>query len=148
VQVASTAIAAPLARRESALAGRILLVEDEEAVLEFERDVLSGAGADVTTSMSAEHAKTLLVAQSFDAVIMSGKMPGNWGVPEAHQWISQNCSGLQKHVLFTFSSLTEPEVRNFLQDNSLPHLVKPFEVSELIMHARRLLVKTSAAAAG
>jgi two-component system NtrC family sensor kinase len=148
VQVASAATVAPLTRRESALAGRILLVEDEEAVLEFERDVLSGAGADVTTRMSAEQAKSLLLAESFDGIIMNGKMPGNWGAPEAYQWMAQNCPGLQKHVLFTFSSLTEPEVRNFLQDNSLPHLVKPFEVSELIMHARRLLVKTSAASAG
>src|SRR5207247_7489004 len=34
-------------KRASALHGTILLVEDEEAVLEFERDVLSGAGAEV-----------------------------------------------------------------------------------------------------
>src|SRR5437660_6171643 len=34
-------------KRENALQGRILLVEDEEAVLEFERDVLAGAGAQV-----------------------------------------------------------------------------------------------------
>jgi hypothetical protein len=79
---------------------------------------------------------------------MNGKMPGSWSAHDAHQWISENRSGLQKHLLFTFSSLTEPEVRSFLQENSLPHLVKPFEVSELITHARRLLVKTSAAVAG
>src|SRR5439155_7049774 len=36
-------------KRENALQGQILLVEDEEAVLEFERDVLSGAGGQVTT---------------------------------------------------------------------------------------------------
>src|SRR5579862_9494174 len=44
---ASTQIAAPAARRQVALAGRVLLIENEAAVLEFERDVLSGAGADV-----------------------------------------------------------------------------------------------------
>jgi hypothetical protein len=30
----------------------------------------------------------------------------------------------------------------------VPHLVKPFEVGDLIGHARRLLQKVSAAAAG
>jgi hypothetical protein len=79
---------------------------------------------------------------------MNGKMPGSWNAPDAYQWIAQNRAGLQKHLLFTFSSLTEPEVRSFLQENSLPHLVKPFEVSELIAHARSLLIKTHAAAAG
>ncbi len=148
VQIASAAVVVPPTRRDSALSGKILLVEDEEAILEFERDVLSGAGAQVTTRMNAEEAKALLLVESFDAVIINGKMPGSWSAQDAYQWISENRSGLQKHLLFTFSSLTEPEVRGFLQENSLPHLVKPFEVSELITHARRLLVKTSAAVAG
>ena len=44
--------AAPVAapRREGAIQGRVLLVEEEEAVLEFERDVLTGAGANVVTA--------------------------------------------------------------------------------------------------
>jgi DNA-binding response OmpR family regulator len=36
----------------------------------------------------------------------------------------------------------------FLQANNIPHLVKPFEVAELIAQARRLLQKAQAAAAG
>ena len=40
---------AAAARHESLVAGRVLLVEDEEAVMEFERDVLVGAGAEITT---------------------------------------------------------------------------------------------------
>src|SRR5207302_2508050 len=35
--------------REEVIGGRVLLVEEEEAVLEFERDVLAGAGASVVT---------------------------------------------------------------------------------------------------
>jgi len=35
---------------EGAIHGRVLLVEEEEAVLEFERDVLAGAGASVVTA--------------------------------------------------------------------------------------------------
>ncbi len=43
--------AGSVSRREMAIQGRILLVEDEEAVLEFERDVLVGAGAQVVALM-------------------------------------------------------------------------------------------------
>ena len=46
-----------------------------------------------------------------------------------------------------FSSDVEPEVRDFLGHNNLPHLVKPFEVADLIAQARRLLQKTHAVAA-
>src|SRR5216684_3285824 len=128
-------------KRENALQGRILLVEDEEAVLEFERDVLSGAGAQVMTVTSAEEMKSVLASQSFDALIMNGKMPGSGSIPETRRWIAESWPELSAHLLFTFSSLAEPEVRNFLEQNNVPFLVKPFEVADLIANARRLLVK-------
>ena len=134
-------------RRESAIQGRILLVEGEEAVLQFERDVLTGAGADVVTSMNADAMKSLLQERSFDAVILDGKMPGNGSLPDLHRWIAENRTGLEKHLLVTFSSVAEADVRSFLQENNVPYLVKPFEVADLILHARQLLQKAHAAAA-
>jgi len=139
--------AAPTARREAALAGRVLLIESEEAVLEFERDVLAGAGADVTTSMSIDEMKSLLRSQSFDAVIIDGKTQGNDSAQQLYAWIADNASGMEKHLLFTFSSVAEPEVRSFLQGKNVPCLVKPFEVADLISHARRLMQKAQAASA-
>jgi PAS domain S-box-containing protein len=137
----------PVARREAAIRGRVLLVENEEAVLEFERDVLTGAGAEVVTSMNAEEMKSLLQKQSFDAIIVDGKMPGTGGAREVHSWLTGSCPGMEKHLLFTFSSVAESEVRSFLQEHSVPCLVKPFEVADLISHARRLMQKALAAAA-
>ncbi len=123
-------------------------MEDEEAVLEFERDVLTGAGAQVTALMNGEEAKARLISEKFDALIINGRMPGGWSANEVHDWISERAAGLAGHVLFTFSSALEPEIRTFLQEKNLPYLVKPFEVSELIAQTRRLLQKTQAAAAG
>ena len=134
-------------RREMAIEGRVLLLEDEEAVLEFERDVLVGAGAQVVALMNVDEAKSRLRAESFDAVIMNGRMPGGWSAPDAHRWVGVACPGLEKKVLFTFSNIAEPEVRNYLQSNGVSSLVKPFEVVDLISQARRLLQKTQAAIA-
>jgi len=50
------AAAAPK-KRDGAIDGRILLVEEEEAVLEFERDVLAGAGANVVTARRSQDVK-------------------------------------------------------------------------------------------
>jgi PAS domain S-box-containing protein len=135
------------AQHERALDGRILLVEDEEAVLEFERDVLSGAGAQVTTVTSADKMRTALATQSFDAMIINGKMPGSGSVAESRRWLTENFPELARHLLFTFSSLAEPEVRGFLEKSNVPFLVKPFEVGDLIANARRLLVRTRSASA-
>jgi two-component system NtrC family sensor kinase len=135
------------ARRELAIEGRVLLLEDEEAVLEFERDVLVGAGAQVVALMNVEEAKNRLRAESFDAVIMNGRMPGGWTAPDAHRWIGVACPGLEKKMLFTFSSIADSDIRNYLQGNGIASLVKPFEVVDLISQARRLLQRTQAAVA-
>jgi PAS domain S-box-containing protein len=133
-------------KRETALEGRVLLVEDEEAVLEFERDVLTGAGAQVVALINVEEAKSRLRAESFDAVIMNGRMPGGWSAIDAHRWVGVACPGLEKKMLFTFSNIAETETKNYLQANGIASLVKPFEVVDLIAQARRLLQKTQAAA--
>jgi len=134
---------------EGAVHGRVLLVEEEESALEFERDVLAGAGATVVTARTSHDVKNLLLSETFEALIMAGKMPGDWNAKESYAWLQKNCPGMATRVLFTFSNGVEQgDGRAFLQENSIPYLVKPFEVGELISQARRLLQKPQAAAAG
>ncbi len=128
----------PPARRHSLLTGRVLLVEDEEAVLEFERDVLIGAGADVTTSMSVADTKEQLRTGSFDVIVMNGRMPGECSVREMYEWLVHNCNGLEKGLLLTFSTVTDEPTRSFLQENKVTSLSKPFEVADLISQVRAL----------
>lgn len=146
VAVAQSAPA--LQKREAALGGRILVVEDEESVLGFERDVLAGTGAQVVTASTIEKMKSALDDNSFDALIINGKMPGLSGVPETWRWLSETWPELSQHCLLTFSSLAESDVRRYLEENRIPFLVKPFEVGDLIANVRRVLVKAQAAAAG
>ena len=108
-------VSAPAPKRESLLKGRVLLVEDEEAVLEFERDVLVGAGADVTASLSIDETKQYLQNGSFDVMVMNGRMPGGPSAVEMYRWMEQNSAGMEKRLLLTFSTVTDPETRQFLQ---------------------------------
>ncbi|GAC1434708.1 MAG: hypothetical protein NVS1B11_04250 [Terriglobales bacterium] len=140
--------AMPVPVREFAISGRILLAETEEAVLEFERDVLAGAGAQVTTVLNGEELKSKLLTYAFDAIIVDGRMGAAWSAPEVYRWLAEKYPGVEKHLLFTFSSVVDPDIRSFLEDNKIPCLVKPFEVSDLIARARQLLQRTMAATAG
>ena len=135
-------------KREGAIQGRILLVEDDESVLEFERDVLTGAGASVVTATKSEDVKIRLLSEPFDAVIMSAQMPADWNAREAHGWLITNCPEMENRLFFTFShGMEQHDDRTFLKENHIPYLEKPFEVAELISHARRLLQKAQAVAA-
>jgi len=140
----------PVARlHEGAVRGRVLLVEEEEAVLEFERDVLAGAGAAVVTAKNVDDVKTRLLSEHFDALIMSGKIGNVWNCKDSYSWLKDNCACMENHVLYTFSNgMDHSEGRTYLQENGIPYLVKPFEVAELISQARKLLQKTQAAGAG
>jgi PAS domain S-box-containing protein len=131
----------PSSRREAMLKGRVLLVEDEEAVLEFERDVLVGAGADVTTSMNVDETKEKLRSVSFDVIVMNGRMPGGCSPQEMHAWMAANCAGMEKKLLLTFASVTDSQTRGFLLEAGVPSLAKPFEVGDLISRVRGLLQK-------
>jgi DNA-binding response OmpR family regulator len=136
-------------QHEGAIHGRVLLVEEEEAVLEFERDVLAGAGATVVTAQNAEDVRTRLLSEQFDAIILSGKIPDQWSAKESYPWLKENCPGMEGHILYTFSNGVEPsDGRTYLQEAGVPYLVKPFEVAELISQARKLLQKALAAGAG
>jgi PAS domain S-box-containing protein len=139
----------PVARvHEGAISGRVLLGEEEEAVLEFERDVLAGAGATVITSQNAQTMKDRLLSEQFDAVIVNGKMPDQWSAKDSYAWLKEKCSTMEGHILYTFSNGVEPsEGRSFLQENNVPYLVKPFEVADLIAQARKLLQKAQAVGA-
>jgi PAS domain S-box-containing protein len=133
---------------EGAISGRVLLVEEEEAVLEFERDVLAGAGASVVTARNSQDVKARLLSEHFDAVIMSAEISGEWNAKESYNWLKTNCPVMDGHVLFTFSNgVNQSDARAFLQENSVPYLVKPFQMAELIAQTRKLLQKAMAAGA-
>ena len=106
------------ARREGALAGRVLLIEEEEAVLEFERDVLTGAGAEVVTSMNIEEMKSPC-ANSVRRCHHRRQSARQWSVARIYGWLVENCPGMEASCLFTFSSVAEPDVRSFLQEKSM-----------------------------
>jgi two-component system NtrC family sensor kinase len=135
-----------LARREPILAERVLLVEDEEAVLEFERDVLAGAGAVVTTSTTVEDSREQLRRGDFDAIVMNGRMPGGFSAQEVYEWIATSCPGMEKKLLLTFASMEDEQSRNFLQEHGIAALSKPFEVGDLISRVKALAQKGKEAA--
>ena len=125
------------------LQGRVLIVDDEEAVLEFERDVLSGAGAEVSTATRGEDAIRLLQRGRFDAVLVDSWIPGGCSGVDIYRWVAANQPGLEKRVVLTLSNMTDAEVRSFVEENGVATITKPFEVSDLIAVARSAMQKTT-----
>ncbi len=134
-----------VARRGSQLDGRVLLLDDEEDVLDFEREVLTAAGLDVVTASSGADALEILKSQPFDAVFLDSKVPGALSSIQVFEWIQENRPELVAKSVLVLSDVSDPAIRSFVDATRLRCLVKPFEVSDLLTVARRLLRKSLAA---
>ena len=146
---ASTPVDTPAeaSRHEPPLSGRVLLVDDEEAVLEFEREALAGAGAQVVAVSSGEQAIQRLQQEKFDAMLVDSAMPGGWTGMDLYRWVAANLPGAEKNIIFTISDIRESETGSFCQQGSVPCIVKPFQVADLIAATRSLLSRPEKAAA-
>ncbi len=134
-----------VARRESRLEGSVLLVDDEEAVLDFEREVLTAAGLKVTTALSGAEAVEKFEDEDFDVVFLDSKIPGTLSSEEVFQWIEQNRTELVPRTVLVLSNVSDPSVRVFVDATKILCLVKPFEVADLLAMARRVLRRVRAA---
>lgn len=128
------------------LQGRVLLVDDEEAVLEFEREVLTGAGAQVVCVTTGEAAISKLSGEPFDAVLVDSSMPGTLNGMDVYKWIATHRPESARRLILAFSTVTDAELRRYVDENAILHINKPFEVSELIaiigraIHSRKTAV--------
>jgi two-component system NtrC family sensor kinase len=134
-----------VARRESRLEGRVLLVDDEEAVLDFEREVLLAAGMSVTTVSTGVEAVEHLEDEEFDVVFLDSKIPGSWSSEDVFRWIERERPELVLKTVLVLSNVSDPTVRAFVDATKVFCLVKPFEVSDLLAVARRVLRRSRAA---
>jgi PAS domain S-box-containing protein len=123
------------------LSGRILLV-DEEAVLEFEREALAGAGAEVVAVSSGEQAIECLQREKFDAMLFGATMPGQWTGIDLYRWVAVNLPGAEGNIILATSNIGDKETCSFLKNVRVPCIVKPFQVAELIAIARSLLARS------
>jgi PAS domain S-box-containing protein len=135
-----------VARRESRLEGSVLLIDDEDALLDFEREVLTAAGLSVVTASTGASAVDLLQQQDFDAVFLDSKIPGAWSSEDVYRHIEQHQPHLVSKTVLVLSDISDPNVKAFVEATQIFCLVKPFEVSDLLSVARRVMKRARAAA--
>jgi CheY-like chemotaxis protein len=124
---------------ETTAGARILLVQRSEAVLEFQRSVLSALGAEIVPALSGGDAIQHMRAHKMDAVILDDELDETFSSKRLVAWIRENRPELCDHMLLTVSRKPSPETREILETAMLPHVTKPLEVLELYSRAQQVL---------
>ena len=119
----------PVSRGARTIPGTILLVDQEEALLLLEQEVLVSCGASVKVARTAEDAIRTLSRDLVDVVVSDINLPGKISSAGFYQWIKENRAELATRVVFTASNAGDTTAR-VLRNSGCPVLAKPFPVDE------------------
>ena len=117
---------------------RILVVEDEPTVASLVADVLREEGHDVETLLDSVEALERLNREDFDLLICDLKMPRLDG-RTLYEDAARRGRTSSDRVLFITGDTMRPRTLEFVKNNSLPYLSKPFLVDELTRTVRNVL---------
>jgi two-component system NtrC family sensor kinase len=110
--------------------GKILLVDDEEAIREVLTKTLESVGHTVETAQDGEAALGMLKEKHYDCVVSDVKMPVMDG-PMLHRAIQGLDPDLARHFIFISGDTVNPETESYLSMVDNPHLTKPFKLEDL-----------------
>ncbi|MDO8964248.1 MAG: response regulator transcription factor [Coriobacteriia bacterium] len=120
---------------------RLLVVDDEDAILEFVSFNLRKEGYDVTTAKDGDEALALAESRDFDLVVLDIMLPGTDGF--------EVCRRLRVKgdipVLFLSARDTELDKVVGLEIGGDDYLAKPFGIRELQARVKALLRRSAAA---
>jgi PAS domain S-box-containing protein len=127
------------AQLPEATGGKVLLVDDEEDVLQLEREILISHGLSARTAHSAKEAIEILKRTHVDALVADMKMPGQVSTLDLYCWIGNHRPELATHVAFTASDPGSGEIAEQLKGSGCAVLAKPFRIEEFWLAVQKLL---------
>jgi len=129
----SPAADAPPAQKPITLDGqaRILLVDDEKAILTVLTRFLQKAGCRVDAVSDGQAALPLLEQTDYDLILCDIRMPGISG-PEIYRYLQTNNPVQASRLIFITGDVVNPATQRFLEETGVPCLSKPITPLELI----------------
>ena len=111
-------------------AKRILVVEDEPAICELCRRVLTDEGFEVDIAVNGKAAQDMIEKRQYHLFLIDIRLPVMTG-KELYQWLQKKHPQLVNRVIFTSGSVVSGDTQIFLEQTGRPSLPKPFTPDEL-----------------
>ena len=123
--------------------GRILVVDDEVAIVDAICDFLDLQNISVDKANDGNEAVRLLEKGSYDAIISDIRMPGLDG-PELYEKAAAIDPAYRKRFLFMSGDLVRESTQGFVSTLECPCLLKPFPLQVLFQHLQPHLNREAA----
>jgi PAS domain S-box-containing protein len=109
---------------------KILVVDDEAAILTFLHRLLTEWGHTVETINNADTALKRLKTERYSLILLDIKLPGMSGI-ELYRHIEEIAPALTRRVMFITGDIMEGTTRDFLEKAGVPHITKPLDIEVL-----------------
>jgi len=119
-------------------AKRILIVEDEPAISDVCRRVLTSEGFEVDIAVNGKVAQDMIEEKQYDLCLLDIRTPAMNGI-ELYQWLKEKHPQLASRVIFTTVDVIGGDTQSFLEQSGRPFLLKPFTPDELRVIVRETL---------
>ncbi len=113
-----------------ASAKRILIVEDEPAISDVCRRVLTSEGFEVDIAVNGKIAQDILEKKQYDLCLIDIRTPEMNG-KELYQWLKEKHAQQANMVIFTTGDVMGGDTQSFLEQAGRPFLPKPFTPAQL-----------------
>jgi two-component system, NtrC family, sensor kinase len=117
---------------------KILVIDDEEAILQMLQERLTQSGYSVDTASDGENALRQMRQQNYDVTFCDWKMPGLNGRQIYEKLRVANPDRCQRIVFFSGDVVNE-QMRGFLEQENRPCLAKPFTFDEVHVAIKTIL---------
>jgi two-component system NtrC family sensor kinase len=108
---------------------RVLVIDDEEAILEMVKETLSQDGYQVDTALDGESGLRRLNQISYDLTLCDWKMPGLTG-QEIYEHLRQTNPAVSNRMIFITGDVVNQKTQAFLEKSKTVCLSKPFSLDE------------------
>ncbi len=110
---------------------RILVIEDESAISDLCRRVLTSEGFEVDIAVQGKVAQDMLGEKQYDLCLIDIRLPAMDG-KELYQWLKERHPKLADGVIFTTGDVMGGgDTQIFLEQTLRPILLKPFTPAQL-----------------
>jgi len=129
----------PVRSGGGAVSGTVLLVDDDDAVLQLQEEILTARGLSVKAARNAKDAIDLLKREPIDGAVIDLRTPGEVSVADLCAWIQRNRPELTSHIVFTVWNAPDPELSDALARSGCAVVRKPFQIEEFWKPVRKIL---------
>lgn len=108
---------------------KVLVIDDEEAILEMVRDTLSESGYEVDVARDGETGLNRLQKTPYDLTLCDWKMPGLSG-QQVYERLHATNPALSERMIFITGDVINDKTEKFLAERKKLCLSKPFSIPE------------------